>query len=271
MNTRAFTLALLIAGFAMFMVYTYVEDQKSGIVKKYGTSRSVVVAKVDIKELELIDDSKVTVIQVPQKFLAPGHFKTIREVENTVAMAPIIKGEQVTKPRVGFPGARTGLSRQVSVGKRAVAIQISDQHAAAKLIKPGDRVDVIASVSYAAGRKDLEKVKTILQNVYVLSTGLSMSNNLPLIGVQTPKVIRKMNLNVHNEYNTVTLELSPYDAQKLIYLKQFSSQPINLSLRNNNDKEKIRINSMKIFDVLGDEDAAEAKGYFIEKYRKKGN
>ena len=90
MNTRAFTLALIIAIFSMVMVSTYIDDQKSGIIKKQGTESSVVVAKVDIKELELIDDSKVTVISVPQSFLAPGHIKTIREVENTVATVPIL-------------------------------------------------------------------------------------------------------------------------------------------------------------------------------------
>ena len=59
MNTRALTLALIIAGFAMFMVYTYLEDQRSALIKEYGTQTSVVVAKTDIQELDLIDDSKV--------------------------------------------------------------------------------------------------------------------------------------------------------------------------------------------------------------------
>ena len=92
MNTRALTLALVIAGFAMMMVYTYIEDQKSAMIKDYGTLSSVIVAKVDIQELDLIDDSKIEVKTVPENFLAPGHFKSVKDLENTIATVPIIKG-----------------------------------------------------------------------------------------------------------------------------------------------------------------------------------
>ncbi|MDD0854554.1 Flp pilus assembly protein CpaB [Halobacteriovorax sp. GB3] len=269
MNTRSFTLALIIAVFAMFMVYTYVEDQKASLTLKYGTMSSVVVAKTDIKEFELLDDSKVTVMNVPQKFLAPGHFKTMREVENTIATVPILKGEQITKPRLTFPGEKTGLSREVSVEKRAIAISITDKQAVSKLIKPGDRVDIIASIDYASGRKDLQTTKTILQDVRVLSTGMSVSNNLPLIGVKTPTVIKKMKLNTYANYNTVTIELDPFQVQKLIFLLTYSPYPPYLSLRNINDKTKVNIGETKIFDVLGDDTGVRAKQFFSEKYQGK--
>lgn len=268
MNTRAFTLALLISVFAMFMVHTYIEDQQSAMIKRYGTESSVVVAKVDIKELELIDDRKIKVISVPQNFLAPGHFKTMREVENTVATMPILKGEQITKPRLTFPGAKTGLSRQVSVGRRAIAINITSRQAVSKLIKPGDRVDVIAAINYAAGRQDMKRIKTVLQDVMVLSTGLNMSNSIPIIGIKTPRIIKKMNLSTYSRYNTVTLELTPNQVQRILYIKTFFPEDIYLSLRNNSDKERIRVPPTKLLDILG-EDAPEAKAYFQEKYRKR--
>ena len=68
MNTRALTLALVIAGFAMMMVYTYIDDQKAEMIKQYGSQSSVIVAKVDIQELDLIDDSKIEVKTVPENF-----------------------------------------------------------------------------------------------------------------------------------------------------------------------------------------------------------
>lgn len=268
MNTRAFTLALIISALAMFMVYTYIDDQKSAMVRKYGTESPVVVAKIDINELDLIDDSKVMVKSVPKSFLAPGHFKTMKEVENTIAMIPILKGEQITKPRVTYPGAKTGLSRQVSAGKRAIAIAIAESQAVSKLIKPGDRVDVLAAIDYASGMKPRQQTRTILQDVLILSTGLSMTNSLPIIGVKTPYEIKKMNLTTYSRYNTVTLELDPYQVQKLTFLLSFYNARPYLSLRNNNDKQIVRIKSTKIYDILGD-DAEDAKGYFAEKYSKK--
>ncbi|MBT6324632.1 MAG: Flp pilus assembly protein CpaB [Bdellovibrionales bacterium] len=270
MNTRAFTLAMVIAFGAMFMVYTYIEDQKNVLIKKFGNESSVVVAKVDIKELDLIDDSKVQVISVPNKFRAPGHFKTIKAVENTVAAVPILKGEQITKPRVIFPGARTGLSRQISVGKRAISILINARTAISKLIKPGDRVDIIAKISYSGGaRIDLNKMRTIMEDVLVLSTGTSMTNSIPMVGIKVPKVIRTMKLNTYAEYNVVTLELDPLDAQKLAFLVQNIDPLPYLSLRNNNDKDIHNFPPTKLLDLLTDRTRAEAKDYFKEKYKKK--
>jgi len=267
MNSRAFTLSLIIAGFAMFMVYSYMQGMESEFIERYGKEGTVVVAKRDINEYELLDDTKVTTMAIPQKFLAPGHFKKMEEVNNTIATVAIKKGEQITKPRVTYPGGETGLSRQVSSGKRAFSISVSEDRAVGKLIKPGDRVDILGLIDYAGGRKDLFKVKTILQDVLILSTGLSVTNSIPLVGVKNAKEIRKLNLSVHTNYRTVTLELDPYQTQKLILLMQTVRGGIYLTLRNNDDKKMVRIKGTRFFDLL-EEDQAEAKTYFQDKLKR---
>jgi pilus assembly protein CpaB len=268
MNTRALTFALIIAGLAMFMVYTYLDDQKSVLTKEYGSPRPVVVARVDIGELELIDDSKITVITVPENFQAPGHFQTIQELDDTIATVPILKGEQITKPRVTYPGVKTGLARQVAVGKRAVAITTTEKDSVGRLIKPGDRVDILAAIDISMGaRKDLQKTRTILQDVLVLSTGMKMTNTIPMNGVETPKIIRVMNLNTDVNYNTITLELEPYDVQKLAFVQSYGTGSLSLALRNNSDKERPRLKPTQIDDILG-EDASVEMQYLTDKYSK---
>lgn len=267
MNSRAFTLSLVIAGIAVFMVYSFLEGREAQFVEEYGNPSPVVMAKVDIKELELIDDRKVKVENVPKKFQMPGHFKKIEELYNTIAAVPIKTGEQITRPRITYPGAQSGLSRQISVGKRALAIQVSDYSSVSKLIKPGDRVDVLALIDYAGGKKEKIKVKTVLQDVLVLSTGLQVTNNIPLVNMQTSETeVREMKLNTYTNFNTVTLELTPFEVQKTIYLVAAGSG-IYLTLRNNDDKAIERIPGTRLFDVLG-EDAAEAKSYFSEQQAK---
>jgi len=263
MNSRAFTLSFVIAGIAMFMVYSYITGQEAELVNKYGKPRTVVRAKVDINELELIDDTKVYVDNFPNEFAHPDAFRDVKELYNTIATVPIKQGEQITKPRVTYPDARTGLARQVSIGKRAISIQLSEEQAVSKLIKPGDRVDILALVDYAGGRKEFNRVKTILQDVLVLATGLSVTNTIPLVGVRSDEEVRKLNLNTYSNFNTVTLELNPFEVQKLIYIISAASGRIFLSLRNNDDKMVQRINGSKLFDILG-EDAAEAKAFFQE-------
>ena len=263
MNSRAFTLSLVIAGIAMFMVYSYLDGRESQFVQEYGNSTPVVVAKVNINELELIDDRKVKIMNVPQKFRMPGSFSKIEEVYNTIATVPIKEGEQITKPRVSYPGDRSGLARQISIGKRAMSIQISEDQAVSRLLKPGDRIDVLALIDYAGGQKHLQKVKTVLQDVLVLSTGLKVTNSLPLVGVKIDREIKKMNLAQYTNFNTVTLELNPFEGQKLVFLINTGSR-IYLSLRNNDDKKIERISASRLYDVLG-EDSAEAKAFFEAK------
>ncbi len=266
MNSRAFTLSLLIAGIAVFMVISYIDGVESQYKNNYGNQVPVVTAKIDIKELELIDDRKVGITSVPKKYLMPGAFQKVESLYNTIAAVPIKKGEQITQPRITYPGAKSGLAKQISVGKRAFAIQVSEGQSVSRLIKPGDRVDVLALIDYAGGRKELQKVKTVLQDVYVLATGRRVTREIPLVGLKVDKEIKKLDLNTVSNFNTVTLELSPYEVQKMIFLVKQGSG-IYLSLRNNDDKAIERISGTRLFDVLG-EDAAEAKAYFAEKEAK---
>ncbi len=262
MNSRAFTLSLIIAGVAMFMVWSYLDGKEAQFVEEYGEPVAVVVASEDIKELELLDDRKVQTINVPKKFVQPGALKKVEEVYNTYAAVPVLKGEQITKTRVVHPGGRTGLASQIAVGKRALSIRVNDVTSVGKLLKPGDRVDVISMIDYAGGRKDRLKVKTVLQDVLVLSTGLKVTNAIPLIGLKQADEFAKKNLSTYTTYNTVTLELTPFEVQKIAFLESIGSS-LRLSLRNNDDKKIERIGGTRMFDVLG-EDAGEAKAFFAE-------
>jgi pilus assembly protein CpaB len=262
MNSRAFTTSLILAAVAVMMIWSYISSKETELVSDYGNMTPVVVAREDIKELEIIDDRKVRLENIPAKFQMPGHYKRVEDLYNTIAAVPIKKGEQITVPRVTYPGAQSGLSRQISIGKRALSIQVNENQSVSRLLKPGDRVDVLALVDYAAGKKERLKVKTVLQDVLVLSTGLYVTNSVPVVNVKTEAETKQMKLNSYTNYNTVTLELTPFEVQKMVFLTS-AGNGVYLSLRNNDDKTIERISATRLYDVLG-EDAAEAKTYFAE-------
>ncbi len=262
MNSRAFTLSLVIAVFAVLMVQTYIDGKEAEFNKKYGDMKFVVKAKKDIKELEVIDDTKVYITSVPGNYVMPGAFTKIEEIYNTLAAVPIKKNEQITKPRVLYPGSKSGLSRQIDQGKRAFSIQVTNAQAVAQLLLPGDRVDVLSLIDYSGGNiKDL-KVKTVLQDVYVLATGKRVTGNIPVAKLKVGKEIRKLDLNTFEAFNTITLELTPYEIQKLVFLNQVG-RGLFFSLRNNDDKAVERIGNTGLFDVMG-EDAVDAKAFFAK-------
>lgn len=263
MNSRAFTTSLILAAVAVLMIYSYITSRETELVSEYGNPTPVVVAKEDIKELEVIDDRKVKIVTIPAKFQMPGRFTRVEDLYNTIAATPIKKDEQITAPRVTYPGAQSGLSRQISIGKRAYSLPVTESQAVSRLLKPGDRVDILAMVDYASGKKDKLKIKTVLQDVLILSTGLFVTNSVPVINVKGDgSESRQMKLNNYTNYNSVTLELTPFEVQKMVFLVA-AGNGIYLSLRNNDDKTIERISATRLYDVLG-EDAAEAKSYFAE-------
>jgi pilus assembly protein CpaB len=262
MNSRAFVLSLVVAGIAAFIAYSFIKGKETEYINKYGTPQNTVVAKVDIKQFELIDDNYIETKAFPRKFIAPGAFTKPEDVVNNIALTPIKKGEQITRPRITIPGLQTGLSRQVAQGKRAVAIKADDIHSASLLIKPGDRVDVLALIDCCQGKMELKKVQTVLQDVLVLSTGLNVTNTLPLVNKRQNDDLKRLNLSTYSDFSTITLELDPFEAQKIIFLQVGLGASLYLTLRNNDDKKSVRTGPMNMYDVLGGESAKEAKAFF---------
>src|SRR3989338_8537241 len=159
MNSKALTLSLVMAVLALLFVNSYVTSVEEDAKKKFGTEVLVIVAKKDIKEMETILETMVEFAPIPKKFLEPAAISlerregdtTLKESSSTlkalvgnVAVVPIKKGEQITLNKITEPNLRTGLAPQVTPGKRAVAIPVSETTGVAKLVKPGDRVDLIA-------------------------------------------------------------------------------------------------------------------------------
>jgi pilus assembly protein CpaB len=86
------------------------------------------------------------------------------------------------------------------------------------------------------------------------------------VNVGSDNESRPLKLNNYTNYNTVTLELTPFEVQKMVFLIS-AGNGIYLSLRNNDDKSIERIAATRLYDVLG-EDATDAKTYFAEQTAK---
>lgn len=125
----------------------------------------------------------------------------------------------------GNPDDR-GLSAAVRRKMRAMSINVSGAAAVSGMVKPNDHVDVIGTFDFpddggGARRGDLVTC-TILQNVLVLATGRDTAKASAL----DPELRRG--------YTTVTLEVSPREAEMLAFAEQMKGR-LALTLRNRND------------------------------------
>ncbi len=270
MNSKAMTLSLAMAGFAVFFVMSSVSSIEDQAKQKFGDEVTVLVAKNDIKEMDTILDSMIEPKSVPKRFVEPSAiaFNTqVKEDSNdyametkrvigNVAVVTIKKGEQLSLNKITEPSMRTGLSPQVTVGKRAMAIPVDETSSVAKLVKPGDRVDVIAVLDFSGGQGGRENkiAKTVFQDVVILAVGRNITNNLARRIESDPSSGRTKikSLTEFDGYNSVTLEVDPSQAQTLAAIVAGNSNKIILTLRNNDDTDRTALNGSRAVDALND-------------------
>ncbi len=264
-QSKAFLTSLIFAGLAMLLVYAYVNQKETEITVEYGTPVSVVIASRDINEFEEIQDNMLRVDSVPLKFAQPGSYEliksgdkevpkslTIETFTGSVASSPIKKGEQVLMTKVLLKGSDTGLAAQVAISRRAVSIPVSDITGVTKLLKPGDRVDIISNVQYKAPGGQDSEVKTLLQNIHILGVGEVIQNKVPAAFERDPitGIKRAVNLRGSRVFNTVTIEVTPQEAQTVIWSLQNGSE-LFLALRNPVDRVIASVPTTTVDEVLG--------------------
>lgn len=223
---------------AAFMLYSYSQEKKAEIEKVAGDKVMVVVAKDDIRDMDNIYENVLELKEKNRKDVEPDAYTTIQDVIGGVAAIPIKKGQTLTKNKVLEPGPETGMAIQVSPGKRAVTIPISDDRANAKLIRPGDRVDIMAVIDSGKGVNQKREVSILMQDVVILATGVNVNNNLPRTIERDPsgRNLIQTTLTGDTKYSTITIEAKLEEAQDLIYLVATNPSSLYFLLRNPNDR-----------------------------------
>ncbi|MEC9283476.1 MAG: Flp pilus assembly protein CpaB [Bdellovibrionota bacterium] len=234
--TRTLWISIGSALFAVFFVYSYSQGKKQEYDDKFGTMKQVLIAKKDILEMSDIDDTMIDIVEKPADFVEPGALSNPEEVISLVAAVPIKKGEQIISTKILKPGPNTGLALQVAPTRRAVTIPVDEFRGVAKLIRPGDRIDLLAVVEQGKGLDKSFNVKTILQDVSVLATGVRITNNIPRKLDDDGKSYT--NLNTYTDFSSITVELDPQKAQEIIFLMATNPGSLYMTLRNPNDRTK---------------------------------
>ncbi len=251
-ETRTLWISVFAALFAIFLLYSWSQEQKASIAKQFGTSKRVVVAAKDITELETIDESKLEIVERPVDFIEPEAINDIEIAVGQVAAAPIKKGEQVLQTKLLLPGPETGLSMEVTPGKRAITIPIDDMRGVSRLLRPGDRIDLVAALDSGRGQDQKREVRTILQDVVILATGLKIANKIPRRLELDPngKTVTQINLSADTTFTNITIESKPEEAQQLVYILSTSPGSLFAVLRHPNDRYISPPKTTTVEDIL---------------------
>lgn len=249
-ETRTLWISLITAFAAVFLLYSYTQEKSAELTKNFGTKRNVVVAADDINEMQTINETQLQTVERPEKFVEPNAVLNVEDAVGLVALAPIKKGEQILMSKIIKPGPVTGLSGQVAPSKRAIALPVDEMRGVAKLLKPGDRIDLITALDVGTGQKMRKEVKTFLQDVPVLATGLRVSNELPRLYEEAGGDEFVRNMREDTTFNTITVEVSPEQAQELVYILATAPGGLFITLRHPSDRSRSRKANATLDTVL---------------------
>jgi pilus assembly protein CpaB len=182
MNRRLLTIllsAFVIAAVCAFLVYRVVGSRLAAATHQSSTTR-VVAAAADLKLGTLITPANLTTIEIGGP-LPKGVILKPELVAGRGVIADIYQGEPIMESRLAPVGSGGGLAATIPQGMRACAVKVDDVVGVSGFATPGMRVDVLISGNppgeESAANTTGPKVKTLLQNIQVLSAGTDIQKD----------------------------------------------------------------------------------------------
>jgi pilus assembly protein CpaB len=228
-NKLILVIAVLVGILAFWLSARYLKSERNKLYGKYGTIE-VLVASRSLTAMTIISSDDLRKTKVLKTYVGNNAFlanqssqiigkrlKTSMERGNIFSWRDIDMQHEI----------RTGLSAIVNKRNRAVSISIAGAAAVSGLVKPNDHVDILGTFTFPSrtNPQQIESVTlTLMQNVTVLATGRKLARKMSENGLE----------NEQDGYSTVTFEVTPREAEILVFAQQTRGQ-LYLSLRSPDD------------------------------------
>ncbi|MBR4507946.1 MAG: Flp pilus assembly protein CpaB [Elusimicrobiaceae bacterium] len=180
MNRRSL-FPLVIAVMAA-LIYFFVLNLAQGNLAKSQKMETVAVAGLDLPEGTQLKRTHIRTAEIPLSYIQKDAYvlskgANLSDIENLVTRVSIAKGNQITKPSLSSLSPEMGISLKVQPGNRAYILEVKNQ--VAKMIKPGDKVDILITFDAQLKNSNKEKMSVIiLQNILVLGVGSNLGQGL---------------------------------------------------------------------------------------------
>jgi len=194
---------------------------------------AVVVAKQDLPRGAHIDPKAFAKREIPAEYvhasaIDPAHFG---EYIGQRLGASLKRGEALLD--VHLESTSTVFSSTLENGNRALTTEVDEVNSISGMLRPTDHIDLMAT-AHGTGTHSTDLTFALLSNVEVLATG---------------QVTRKAEgSNQPHTYTTITLSVSPQDAERIVVAK--NSGKLTAVLRNPEDARPNATAAMNIDDVL---------------------
>jgi Flp pilus assembly protein CpaB len=245
--------AVLFAAIAAVLLFAALQSRDGGGSSAATDTFDVVVAANNIDANTTLTAGMLTIRAVPADDALAGVYSTIPAAVGLPARYPLQQGEQVTADKVGLQAItdEKDLALVLKSGQRGFAVEATEVTAVGGLLLPGNSVDVIAVFGEETG--GIEKAVTVLQNIDVLGVAQEAQEPVPAAGDATDgegagiRGQRPDDVERQPAARSVTLAVTPEQAQLLASLQAQDDVEIWLSLRPLDDDENAQLNDTNLF------------------------
>jgi Flp pilus assembly protein CpaB len=169
-NRRFLLLAGTAAALASVMAVMYLSKASSGL-EAAGKPIKVLVAADDISAGARLTEDMFKFKELPASVLIDEQFfEDFEDLDGRLAVAPMVAGEPVYKIRTSPPNPKYGIAYLLKGGERAKSINVDSASGMAGLIKPGNEVDLVATIPDP--QDNTRRISTpVLQKARVIAVG----------------------------------------------------------------------------------------------------
>jgi pilus assembly protein CpaB len=174
------SVAFGIAVLASLFIYRWLEQKTVPrpleVIAPVEESVPVAVAVTDLTWGTEVSHEMVKMVPFTRKSLPTGYFSEMGPLEGRVVVAPLNQNDAITESKLAPKSVTVGgVSAIVSPGKRALAVKGDKVIGLSGFIRPGNRVDVLVTLTENSGRKSQEMTKIVLEDILILATGTQMN------------------------------------------------------------------------------------------------
>ena len=202
----------------------------------------VAVASADLPWGAILADDAVRVVPLLVGTVPEGHFASAETLKGRVVLVNVKQHEPILESKLAPTTVTTGgVAAVTHPEKRAVGIKVDDVTAVSGFIKPGDRVDVLATMR-RAGETDNPVTKVVLENIRVLAIGQETERAAPNDQTAKDQTAKPSIPSV------ITLEVTPNEAEKLALAS--TEGKVQLALRNPQNTTTVNTTGATISSLL---------------------
>lgn len=227
-NKLVLLIAVMVGIVAFWLSARYLDKERDKLYEG-AVKIEVIAAARDLPAMSIIKTEDLGRKKVYKSAVGENVFlvEDLYKLKDKRLKYPVKKGSPIMWSQVDMPrDVATGLAPIIKKRNRAISIAISGAPAVSGLINPSDQVDVLGTFTFPSrtNPQQVESVTlTLMQNVKVLATGTRLAG-------QDEETARAQQAG----YSTVTFEVSPEEAEILVFAQQTRGQ-LYLTLRNPDD------------------------------------